>query len=110
MPKIILSQFNGLFQTMADMHSMVIRFPFVVDSPRGMESSVSSSKEILSMIAKISSLPQVIVATVDYDQFGVEDGGKAYKIYLTEQFKVLNKATYDERAEEIEGMYQLLES
>ncbi len=65
---------------------------------------------MIAKIAKISSLPQVIVATVDYDQFGVGDGGKAHKIYLTEQLYVLNKATYDERAEEIEGMYQLLES
>ena len=47
LPKIILSQYNALFQTMAGMNSSVIRFPFVVDSPREKESSVSSSKEIL---------------------------------------------------------------
>lgn len=110
MPKIILSQYNGLFQTMADMSSSVTRFPFVVDSPRNMESSVSSSKEILTMIAKITSLPQVIVATVDYDEFGVEDDGKAHKIYFTEQFSVLNEDTYRENAEEIEGLYQLMTS
>ena len=110
MPKIILSQYNGLFQTMAGMSSSVTRFPFVVDSPRNMESSVSSSKEILTMIVKITSLPQVIVATVDYDEFGVEDGGKVHKIYFTDQFSVLNEDTYREKAEEIEGLYQLMTS
>lgn len=108
MPKIILSQYNGLFQTMADIHSKVIRFPFVVDSPREKESSDSSSKDILTMITKIVSLPQVIVATVDYDRYIVEDDDKVNKIYLTEQFKVLNEETYSEKAAEIEGLRQLL--
>lgn len=108
LPKIILSQYNALFQTMVDMNSQVIRFPFVVDSPRDKESSVNSSKEILNMIAKITSLPQIILATVDYDIFGVEDGEKVNKIYFDTQFSVLNKATYIERAEEIEGLYGLM--
>lgn len=110
MPKIILSQYDGLFQTIADMYSSVTRFPFVVDSPRNMESSFSSSKEILTMIAKITSLPQVIVATVDYDSFGIEDGGSTHKVYFTDQFCVLNEHTYAERVEEIEGLYQLMTS
>ena len=110
LPKIILSQYNALFQTMAGMNSSVIRFPFVVDSPREKESSVSSSKEILNMIARISSLPQVILATVDYDTFGVEDGGSVNKIYLDTQFSVLNEAMYTERVDEIEGLYHLMMS
>ena len=110
LPKIILSQYNALFQTMAGMNISVIRFPFVVDSPREKESSVSSSKEILNMIARITSLPQIILATVDYDTFGVDDGGNANKIYLNTQFSVLNEEIYTERAEEIEGLYHLMTS
>lgn len=110
LPKIILSQYNGLFQTMANINTGVIRFPFVVDSPREKESSSSSSKEILNMIAKITSLPQIILATVDYDTFGVEDNGKVTKIYLDNQFSVLNEEMYKERSEEIEGLYHLLTS
>ncbi|MCR5301067.1 MAG: hypothetical protein K6E49_01350 [Lachnospiraceae bacterium] len=108
MPKIILSQYIGLFQTMDQMNNNVIRFPFVVDSPRNMESSTSSSKEILTMIASITSLPQVIVATVDYDEFKIKDGGNANKIYFTDQFKVLNEDSYLEWSEDIEGLYQLM--
>lgn len=110
LPKIILSQYNGLFQTMANMNNDVIRFPFVVDSPREKESSSSSSKDILNMIAKIQSLPQIILATVDYDTFEVEDDGKITKIYLDTQFSVLNEEMYKERDEEIEGLYHLLTS
>lgn len=110
LPKIILSQYNGLFQTMASNNSPVIRFPFVVDSPRDKESSVNSSKEILNMITKITSLPQIILATVDYDTFGVDDGGKVNKIYFDTQFSVLNEAIFTERAEEIEGLYHLMTS
>ena len=77
---------------------------------REKESSFSSSKEILNMIAKISSLPQIVLATVDYDTFGVDDGGNVNKIYLDTQFSVLNEALYTERVEEIEGLYHLMTS
>lgn len=110
LPKIILSQYNALFQTMTGINSTVIRFPFVVDSPREKESSVSSSKEILNMIIRIKSLPQIILATVDYDTFGVEDGGEVNKIYLNTQFSVLNESTYIERKDEINGLYHLMTS
>ena len=60
------------------------------------------------MIAKISYLPQIILATVDYDAFGVDDGGKVNKIYFDAQFSVLNETTYQERKEEIEGLYGIM--
>lgn len=110
LPKIILSQYNALYQTMAGMNSSVIRFPFVVDSPREKESSFNSSKDILNMITRITSLPQIILATVDYDAFDIDDGGKVNKIHLDTQFCVLNETTYQERAEEIEGLYHLVTS
>lgn len=110
MPKIILSQFIGLFQTMNDLNRSIIRFPFIVDSPRSMESSNSSSEEILNDIVKINYLPQVIVATVDYDKFHVNDGGKTNKIYLKNQFHVLEEGQYKKYEDTIQGMYDLLRS
>ncbi|MEY8338889.1 hypothetical protein AALB16_12855 [Lachnospiraceae bacterium 62-35] len=67
--KIILAQFVGLFQTMDHFKIQIIRFPLVVDSPRGKEASQESSKEILSMITDIKMLPQVILATIDFDEY-----------------------------------------
>ena len=106
--KIILSQYIGLFQTMEAIQSGVIRFPFVVDSPRGKESSNASSKEILTLIAKLKSLPQVILATVDYDKFDVQTDDQTHYIRLKEKRKLLNESTYSERADQIEGYYELL--
>ena len=110
LPKIILSQYIGLFQTMTGLASSVIRFPFVVDSPRGKESSNTSSKEILAMIAKLSMLPQVIVATVDYDRFNINSGKNPHIIRFNEKFKLLNEETYNMRKTEIESLYDLLKA
>ncbi len=107
--KIILSQYIGLFQTMEAIGSEVIRFPFVVDSPRGKESSNASSREILTLITKLKSLPQVILATVDYEKFDVKAGKEEPKIIkLFEKRKLLNENTYSERKQEIEDFYELL--
>ena len=104
--KIVLSQYIGLFQTMDGIQSSIIRFPFVVDSPRGNEASDASSRDILNMIAGIRSLPQIILATVDYDKYKVSEDAKV--IRLTEMRKLLDETSYSERQEEIESLYGLL--
>ena len=91
---------------MDGIQSSVIRFPFVVDSPRGNEASDASSRDILNMIAGLHSLPQVIMATVDYNKYKV--GEDANVIRLTEMRKLLDEATYVNRQEEIESLYGLL--
>lgn len=104
--KIILSQYIGLFQTMEEMQSSAIRFPFVVDSPRGMEASDASSRDILRMIAGVQSLPQVILATVDYEKFDVAVDAKIIK--LDRQMQLLDESTYSEMQNEIESLYNLV--
>lgn len=104
--KIVLSQYIGLFQTMDGLRSSVIRFPFVVDSPRGNEASDASSRDILNMISGIHSLPQIILATVDYDKYKVSENANV--IRLTEMRKLLDETTYIDHQEEIESLYGLL--
>ena len=99
-------EYIGLFQTMDGIQSSVVRFPFIVDSPHGNEASDASSRDILNMIAGIRSLPQVILATVDYEKFKVSEDAKVIK--LTEMRKLLDESTYTERQEEIESLYSLL--
>lgn len=110
MPKIILSQYTGLFQTMHDIQSNVIRFPFIVDSPREKESSESSSKDILTMIMNINCLPQIILSTVDFDQFGIFYNYDVNKIYLVDQFHVLNENEFNKNRSTINGLYNLLQN
>ena len=105
--KIILSQFVGLFQTMEYFKTQTIRLPFVVDSPRGKEASQESSKEILSMIAGISMLPQVILATIDFNDYkdSLGDSAKnATVITLQKHNRLLDEADYITHEAEIEQL------
>ena len=108
--KIILSQFVGLFQTMEYFKTQTIRLPFVVDSPRGKEASQESSKEILSMIAGISMLPQVILATIDFNDYkdSLGDSAKnATVITLQKHNRLLDEADYITHEDEIEQLLNL---
>ena len=108
--KIILSQFVGLFQTMEYFKTQTIRLPFVVDSPRGKEASQESSKEILSMIAGISMLPQVILATIDFNDYKDSLGDSARNatvITLQKHNRLLDEADYITHEAEIEQLLNL---
>ena len=108
--KIILAQVVGLFQTMEYFKTNVIRFPFVVDSPRAKEPSTESSKEILKMISEINMLPQVILATMDYQDFAEGLPAPMRIINLTEQRSLLNSEDYSNNVSEIESMASLVKS
>lgn len=105
--KIILSQFVGLFQTIEYFKSNIIRFPFIVDSPRSKEASNTSSKDILKMIAEMDMLPQIILATIDYEQFADDIKVDANIIKLKEE-RLLQKSYYKKYEEYIIEMSKLL--
>lgn len=107
--KIILSQIVGLFQTMDHCKSSAIRLPFVVDSPRGKEASTSSSKGIVNLICRLKMLPQVILATIDYNKFAIKS--KIFNtstIILKEEKSLLNATCYVQYQEYIEDLLDLL--
>lgn len=108
--KIILAQFVGLFQTMEYFKTGTTRFPFVVDSPRAKEASVSSSKDILKMIAQMKMLPQIILATIDYSEFESEMDATAKVIVLTEKRKLLNSNDFAENQEYITSLAEMLKN
>ena len=66
--KIILAQYVALFKTIAKYRKGQIVFPFVVDSPKTNEPSETSSQEIINMIFSVDMLPQVILATTDFER------------------------------------------
>ena len=106
--KIILAQFIGLFQTMDFFDSKANRFPFVVDSPRAKEASHTSSRDILKQILELKALPQVILATRDFEDFEEDIQKKVQIIKLSEKKSLLNEAMYEEYKEYIVEMYDLL--
>lgn len=108
--KIILAQFVGLFQTMEYFKSNATRFPFVVDSPRGKEASVLSSRDILKMIAQLEMLPQIILATIDYSTFQPEIDTPTNVITLTEQRKLLCEQDYADNEAYIIALAEILKN
>ena len=107
--KIILAQEVALFQTMEDLDLDVNKFPFVIDSPRGNEASELSSKEILKLIVNIDSIPQIIISTVDFESFrkDLNYTDNMEITSLTEKYKLLNEAMYEENIDEINTMREL---
>lgn len=111
--KIILAQCIGLFQTMDYFQTQVIRFPFVVDSPRGKEASQESSKEILTMITNVKMLPQVILATIDFYEFNDSLGDtvkNANVITLHKRNSLLTEDEYIQYEPEITEMMNLFKA
>lgn len=108
--KIILAQFVGLFQTMDYFKSSATRFPFVVDSPRAKEASLTSSRDILKMIAQLEMLPQIILATINFEDFKDEIKTPTTVITLTDQRKLLRDSDYANNADYIMAMAELLKN
>lgn len=108
--KIILAQIIGLFQTMDYFKSRVIRLPFVVDSPRAKEASAASSKDILKMISEVNMLPQIILATMDYNNYEAEILKEANIIVLNEKRSLLNSTDYEVFQSDIEELLELLKN
>ena len=106
--KIILAQYIGIFQTMEAIDSNATRFPFVIDSPRGNEASVASSIEIIKLIGEISSLPQIILATVDYDTYKSKGAENVNVTFFNRKNALLCADDFEKYEEEIKGMMELL--
>lgn len=108
--KIILAQMIGIFQTMQYFKSDTLLCPLVVDSPRAKEASHTSSKDILKLIFEINNLPQVILATMDYNDFESEIRRRANITTLSEKRKLLNEHVYNKHKNVIEELQELLNS
>jgi len=107
--KIILSQVIALFQTIDSLDIKVKKFPFVIDSPRGNEASELSSQEILKLIVNIDSLKQIIISTVDFENYQKELNytGEIQISYFKEKYKLLNEKMYEENILEINNLIEL---
>ena len=103
-----MAQFIVLFQAMDYLKSGVTRLLFAVGFRRGNEASDTSSKEILKLITKLDMLPQIILATIDYEAFEKELPTPAQTIVLTEQRKLLSNEIYSKNCVEIESLLELL--
>lgn len=108
--KIILAQITAMFQTINYFETNTITLPFVVDSPRAKEASQISSEDIIKLISEINMLPQVILATIDYDNYSDKITADENIITLSEKNKLLNEECFKEHKEYIQEILQLMKS
>lgn len=94
--KSIIASYLALYKVMERYAPDIIKFSFIIDSPRSKEASDSSSEEILSRISNVSNLNQVIIATVDYDKYSSGVTQKVNKILLNNEKHLLSKEKYSE--------------
>lgn len=87
-----------------------VRFPFIVDSPRAKEASHASSNEIIKMICELDMLPQIILATMNYEDFDSTVTRRAFVTKLDDKQHLLNEATYNDNCKEIEDIFDLLKN
>ena len=69
---------------------------------------MSSSQEIISLIAQLKMLPQVILATIDYEKFNENLPEPAKIISLTEPRALLNKVDFMANRQHIMEIADLL--
>ena len=108
--KIILAQVAGLFQTMDILKIDTAWFPFVVDSPRANEASLNSSKEIIGLVSELNMPPQVILSTIDYDDYKSDVKCQTYVTEYSDKYHLLNNKTYEVHHKDIEEMFSLLKN
>ena len=68
------------------------------------------SKEIIKIISNLTMLPQVILATIDYEQYSSEVTIPTEVITLTEKRKLLCNEDYSSNESRILSIYSLLTS
>ncbi|UWD34652.1 hypothetical protein NX779_02440 [Mycoplasma cottewii] len=73
----------------------IIKFPFIVDSPRSKEASDSESERILSLISENKIHNQTIISTVDYDKY-TNNKDNINRIFLDKKGKLLSNEQYNE--------------
>lgn len=100
--KIILADYIAVFKTLNSINVSTPRFSFVVDSPRTKEPSKTSSKDILNLIIQLDSVPQIILATMDFDDFRAEFKDVDFNIIeLNTKKSLLNAEEYDDNKDTI---------
>ena len=108
--KIILAQYTALFKTIAKYRREQIVFPFVIDSPKTNEPSKASSREIIRMIFSIDTLPQVILATIDFKGAHAEYCTDDVNIVeLNRHYQLLDENTYSKYEMNIKQFMSIFE-
>ena len=100
--RTILAKYYAFLRTKKSMNDSIIKFPLVIDSPRGDEQDKQNSIIIMNSIIGEKELDnQVIVSTIDGDEY-ISKGNSLNVILLkNEQHHLLSSEDYKSNEEEI---------
>lgn len=95
--RAVLSKYYAFLQTKRQLADDIIKFPLVIDSPKGSEQSKENSKKIMDFVFTDNSLDnQIIVATIDGKEY-LPEGSQVNVIELSNQpHSLLTSECYQE--------------
>lgn len=108
---VVLAQNLALFDVIFEEQTAQTLFPFVIDSPRANETDDNNSRIIIEQILGLTSMPQVILATLDFDRYYQGDKTGYKIITVTRERALLDTQIYMDNAQTISnymGMFRSL--
>lgn len=108
--KAVLADYLSFFRTRSKVDNPGPDIPFVVDSPRTKEASDLSSKQILKSIKAIDGLvPQIIVATTEFNRLNEDLKWKNINtVFLSRKKRLLIHDIYEKHQKTIEAFNSIL--
>ncbi|MFD1445789.1 coiled-coil domain-containing protein [Oceanobacillus profundus] len=102
--RVNLSRVYSFLELMEEYNSEGLKFPLVIDSPKGGEQSKSNSELILELITKTKDIKnQIILATIDFDSFYKDDLKNFNKIILKNtEYNLLSNEDYTKHKTDID--------
>lgn len=100
--RTILAKYYAFLRTKKSLNDSIIKFPLVIDSPRGDEQDKQNSIIIMNSIIGEKKLDnQVIVSTIDGDEYISKDNSLNVILLENEQHHLLSSEDYRSNEDEI---------
>ncbi|MCU5726671.1 hypothetical protein OCF66_17040 [Bacillus toyonensis] len=103
--RVNLARVYSFLEVMEEYNTEGLKFPLVIDSPKGGEQSQSNSELIIELITQIKDIEnQIILATIDFDSFYKGDLSSFNKIVLENtEYNLLSNEEYTKNKRDIDN-------
>lgn len=102
--RVNLARVYSFLEVMEEYNAEGLKFPLVIDSPKGGEQSKSNSELILELITQTNDIEnQIILATIDFDSFYKGELGNFNKVILENaEYSLLSDEDYKKNKTDID--------
>lgn len=108
--RVNLARVYSFLEVLLEYNEEGLKFPLVIDSPKGGEQSTSNSELILELITQTKNIEnQIILATIDFDSFYKGDLSKFNKITLeNKEYNLLSQKDYTKYKADIDSFLEVI--